>query len=151
VVTPSVVVPVAGGEPVPLDDAGRSRIGAAVRDAERRTGLQMCVAIGATPDDAHATAERLFVAGGLQERPAILLLVAPEQRQVEILTSPLIRSRVPDAACRRAVDVMVAEFATGALVDGVVAGVAHLAAEAEAPQAGAAGNGGDTDLPDVLG
>lgn len=130
-----------------LGKADHQRVGEAVDVAEESTGLQFCVVLGPADGDAHAHAEALFVQAGLHLRPAVLVLVAPDQRRVEVLTAPAVRKRVPDAACAEAVAEMTRYFATGDLAGGIVAGVQHLAAVA-----GPGTSGPDEDeLPDVMG
>jgi uncharacterized membrane protein len=118
----------------------------AVHEAEQTTGLQFCVYLGSTEEDSRAHAEELFVAAGLHARPAVLLLVAPPQRRVEVVTAPAVRSRLDDAACASAVEEMTQLFARGQLAGGIVAGVRHLAATAGP---GTPPPDGD-ELPDVL-
>jgi uncharacterized membrane protein YgcG len=132
------------GELRPLTGVRQRQIERAVHRAEELTGLQLCVYVGPTGEDARAHAERLFAEAGLHTRPAILVLVAPQARRVEILTAPQVRDRVSDAAAQRAVDRMTAHLAGGDLVSGLEAGIAELAA--------AAGPGGATgeNLPDLL-
>lgn len=115
--------------------------------AEEVTGLQFCVYLGPTGEDSRAHAEELFTRAGLQTRPAVLMLVAPPQRRVEVLTAPEVRSRVDDATCARAVADMTTRFAEGKLAEGILAGLDDLVR--------AAGPGtappGSEELPDVLG
>jgi uncharacterized membrane protein YgcG len=119
-------------------------VGRAVDAAEHQTGLQIRVYLGPAHDDARAHAEHLFVERGLHTRPAVLVLVAPETRRVEVVTAPEVRDRVTDEAAQEAVDRMTARFANGDLVGGLVAGVEHIAA--------AAGPGEESgeELPDLL-
>jgi uncharacterized membrane protein len=124
----------------------RGRVEAAVHEAEEITGLQITVYLGPVEGDPREHAERLFVAAGSVARPAILLLVAPAARRVEIVTSPSIRARVPDEACAAAVDVMVEHFGAGAIDAGIVAGVQHLV-EVAGP---GAPDEHSVELPDVL-
>ncbi|HVE46835.1 MAG TPA: TPM domain-containing protein [Acidimicrobiales bacterium] len=136
-----------GGAKLKLSKAEHHRVGEAVDTAEETTGLQFCVVLGPAEGDAHAHAEALFVQAGLHLRPAVLVLVAPDQRRVEVVTSPAVRERVPDAACAEAVADMTQRFATGDIAGGIVAGVERLAAVA-----GPGVSGADEDeLPDVLG
>ena len=126
----------------------RRRVADAVDVAEELTGLQFTVYVGplAGEVDPRAGAERLFLAAGLDARPAVLVLVAPARRQVEVVTSPSVRERVPDAACERAVSTMVELFRTGEIADGIVSGI-RLLADAAGPGLSAADA---TELPDVL-
>ena len=115
-------------------------------EAENTTGLQFCVYLGSTGEDSRAHAEQLFVDAGLHARPAVLVLVAPPQRRVEVVTAPAVRSRIDDAAAAAAVEEMTQRFAAGDLAGGIQAGLRRLVA--------AAGPGtpppGDAELPDVL-
>lgn len=135
------------GKARPLTKKEHRRVAEAVDAAEETTGLQFCVCLGPADGDVHAHAEALFVQAGLHLRPAVLVLVAPTQRRVEVLTAPALRERVPDAACAEAVADMTARFASGNLADGIVAGVERLAAVAGPGVARA----DDQELPDVLG
>jgi uncharacterized membrane protein YgcG len=119
----------------------------AVADAESQTGLQFCVYLGPAGEvDARARAESLFVETGLNERPSVLLLVAPDRHQVEIVTSQPVQDRLPDVACARAIEEMTPLFAAGRFADGLVTGLRRLADEA-GPSTGPAA----TDLPNILG
>jgi uncharacterized membrane protein YgcG len=126
----------------------RRRIEAAVREAEATTGLQLCVYLGVPGDGDHRTgAEAVFVEAGLTTRPAVLLVVDPPHRHVEVVTGSQVVERISDADAADAVARMAERFAEGDLVGGVIAGVEHLAAVAGPGTAAP----GDTDLPDVMG
>lgn len=137
----------ATGELPPPTKAQRRHIAAAVDAAEEVTGLQLAVWLGPAEGDSRAAAEAMFVEAGLDQRPGVLLLVAPTARRVEIVTSPTIRDRVPDDAAAAAVRAMVARFKEGDLVGGIDAGLTTIVL--------AAGPGtpddGQEELPDVLG
>lgn len=135
------------GEPKPLSKRDHRRVAEAVDAAEEATGLQFCVYLGPAEGDARANAEALFVQAGLHLRPAVLVLVAPGQRRVEVVTAPAVRDRVPDSVCAEAVADMTKRFATGDLAGGIVAGLGRLAAVAGP---GAAGPG-EGELPDIIG
>lgn len=129
--------------------AGRRRraVERAVDAAEEATGLQICIHLGRTDDDdPRAHAERLFVNAGLVTRPAVLILVDPRGRRVEVVTAPSVTDRVDDAACGVAVERMTRRFASGDLAGGLVAGVWALA---EAAGPGVAAPGAE-ELPDLL-
>jgi uncharacterized membrane protein YgcG len=119
-------------------------VGRAVHAAEERTGLQICVYLGRAGENAREHAEQLFVEAGLHTRPAVLVLVAPENRRVEVVTAPEARERVPDEAAQQAVDRMTTRFAEGDLVGGIIAGVEHIA-DAAGP-----GPPSDEEVPDIL-
>jgi uncharacterized membrane protein len=125
----------------------KRRVDHAVKDAEAATGMQFCVYLGPVEgDDPHAFAEGMFARAGRVERPGVLLLVAPKEHYVEILTSPEARTRLPDETCEAAVARMVEDFKAGRIDKGIVHGLEFLA--------GAAGAGaapeGSTDFPNVL-
>lgn len=137
----------AGDMPTRLTRRDRRTVDRAVSDAEVQTGVQFCVYLGpAGEHDARARAESLFVEAGLHERPSVLLLVAPDKRQVEVVTAPPVRDRLPDEACARAIEEMTPLFADGRFADGLVTGLRRLADEA-GPSSGPA----PTDLPNILG
>jgi uncharacterized membrane protein len=125
----------------------RRAIDGAVRNAEASTGLQFCVYLGPASDDTRAHAESAFVEAGLHELPAVLLLVAPEQRTVEVVTAPSVRVRLPDDECHAAVQEMTQYFARNAFVEGLLVGINELAERAGPGVAPP----GTTDLPNVLG
>jgi uncharacterized membrane protein YgcG len=122
----------------------RAAIDRAVVAAEERTGLQFCVYLGPAAADARAHAEQLFVDAGLHERPAVLLLVAPDHRRVEVVTAPDVKARLTDEACARAIDGMTPLFAQSRFVDGLSTGIGTLADEAGPGQATGA------DLPNIV-
>lgn len=116
-----------------------------MQHAELVTGLQITVYLGAVGEDARADAERLFVSAGRHQRPAVLLLVAPDSRRVEIVTAPAVQGRVSDAICEAVVRAMVEHFGRGEIERGILVGLERLA--------GAVGPGpaGDREeLPDVF-
>jgi len=124
----------------------RRAVDRAVREAEDHTGLQFCIYLGPAEGDAHARAESLFVEAGLHERPAVLVLVAPDRRRVEVITAPAVRDRLTDDAAARAIEEMTPYFAEGRYVFGLVSGLRRLADEA-GPGTGPAAR----DLPNILG
>jgi uncharacterized membrane protein YgcG len=126
----------------------RHRIDAAVARAEAHTGLQLCVVLGAAGDgDPRARAEAVFADAGLIGRPAVLVVVDPTQRHVEIVTGPRAVDRITDDDAAAAVAAMTARFRSGALAGGLEAALEQLAA--------AAGPGrpepGDEDIANVVG
>jgi uncharacterized membrane protein YgcG len=88
----------------------------------------------------------MFLQSGLHERPAVLVLVAPRQRRVEIVTGEPAQERISDAAAAEALATMTRSFQAGDLAGGLIAGIEQLAS--------AAGPGdrpaGQHDLPDLL-
>ena len=99
-----------------------------MEDAERTTGLQFCVYLGPTSHDPRGHAEALFEKAGLHTLPAILLLVSPEARRVELVTSAEVRDRVSDETCANAIAEMTRFFAKSDIAGGIVAGTHMLQA-----------------------
>jgi uncharacterized membrane protein len=126
----------------PLTKRQRARIARAVRAAEEWTGLQFCVYLGPVDDDPRAGAYALMAELGLHERPAVLLLVAPEARRLEVVTTPT--ARIGDHAAQLAALAMSSSFGVGDVAGGVVEGVRLLA------QSAGAGTRTGADLPDLL-
>lgn len=130
-----------------LSGRDRRRLAKLVDRAERVTGLQIAVYVGPTEEDPGAHAERILQESGGADVPAVLLLVAPESRRIEIRTAPEARLRVPDDAAQRAVAAMSPVLAEGKLVAGVAAGLeVVVAAAGPKPQGAAEG----PELPDVI-
>lgn len=134
------------GKPVILSRKGRKLIDQSVREAEEHTGLQFCVYLGPANEDTRAHAESLFVQAGLQDRPAVLLLVSPDQQKVEIVTAPEATERLTDEECAAALQEMTPYFARQQFVDGLIVGLRELS---ERTGPGKAEPGG-TDLPNVF-
>ena len=137
----------AAGDVKLLGKREHEAVEAAVARAEAATGLEFCIFLGSVDDDRPRDhAEAMFVQAGMQERPAILLVVAPRQRRVEVVIGTHARQRISDGDAAAAVKVMTASFRLGHLAPGVIAGVDHLAASA-GPGVREAG---EVDLPNVI-
>ena len=137
----------ARGDLRPLTRRQRRAVERAVDEAEEATGLQLCVYVGPGDEDTRAQAEALFVGAGLHTRRAVLVLVEPLRRRVEVVTAPEARARIDDATSELAVATMTRQFARGDLAGGIVAAVDLLAAAA-----GPGPTPSDAEeLPDVLG
>ena len=128
----------------PLTRRQRDRVAAAVRRAEEWTGLEYCVYLGPTETDPLAQARAMMDGLGLTDHPAVLLLVAPEARRLEIVTSPAAARRISDRDARLAALAMSASFGVGDVAGGITEGVRLLA------QAAGPGSRTGTELPDVL-
>jgi uncharacterized membrane protein YgcG len=125
-----------------LSNADRRRVDAAVKAAEAQTGLQFCVYLGRSATATREQAEAAFVEAGLATRPAVLVLVEPDQHRVEIVTAPDARERLTDEECAQALQEMTPYFARNQFVDGLVIGLGELA--------GRTGPGtADPDAPDL--
>jgi uncharacterized membrane protein YgcG len=120
---------VAAGEG--LAPAQQERIDTAIRRAREENGLDISVLVGdlALSDigEFRSAAERLHAALGERSRTAVLLVVAPGQRRVEIVTGPGIRRRVPDRVCALALLSMTTAFTGGDLAGGIVDGIRQIA------------------------
>jgi uncharacterized membrane protein YgcG len=127
-----------------LNNRQRAKVARAVRAAEEWTGLEFCVYLGPAEGDARAQAEALMAELGLTERPAVLLLVAPEARRLEILTSPAAARRISDHEADLAAVSMSASFGVGDIAGGIAEGVRLLA------QFAGHGRSTGAELPDVL-
>ncbi len=135
------------GRPKIVTRKGRRLIDEAVKEAEGHTGLQFCVYLGPASEDTRADAERMFVEAGMQERPAVLVLVAPDQHKVEIVTAPEAKERLTDEECAASITEMTPYFARGQFVEGMVVGLRELAERTGQGEGGPPG----PDLPNVMG
>jgi uncharacterized membrane protein YgcG len=109
------------------------RVDRMIRQAERSTGLRFAIFIGPAEDDPRAYATRLH---GALEDPAraVLILVDPAARALEIVTGSATRRLLGDAECRLAAATMQGSFAAHDLAGGLTAGIQQLANAAyEAP------------------
>jgi uncharacterized membrane protein YgcG len=77
--------------------------------------------------DFHEGAERLHAALGQRAYNAVLLVVAPGQRKVEIVTGPAARRRVPDRVAALAILSMTTAFSGGDLTGGIVDALRQIA------------------------
>jgi uncharacterized membrane protein YgcG len=123
------VAQVAAGEG--LAPAQQERIDTAIQTARQQNGLDISVVVGdLAVDDLsqfRSAAERLHAALGERSRSAVLLVVAPGQRRVEIVTGPGVRRRVPDRVCALALLSMTTAFAGGDLGGGIQDGIRQIA------------------------
>jgi uncharacterized membrane protein YgcG len=114
-----------------LTPAQQERIDTALATARRENGLDISVLVGDLAlDDLsqfRAAAERLHAALGERSRSAVLIVVAPGQRRVEIVTGPGVRRRVPDRVCALALLSMTTAFSGGDLAGGILDGVRQIA------------------------
>jgi uncharacterized membrane protein YgcG len=128
----------------PLTERQRRRVARAVRAAEEWTGLQFCVYLGPTEADPLAHANALMDRLGLTGEPAVLLLVAPAERRLEIVTSPAAARRIPNRSAELAALAMASSFGVGDVAGGIAEGVRLLA------QAARRGDPAGPELPDLL-
>ena len=133
----------ASGGASELTKGDRKRIARLVHSAENKTGLQLVVYVGPVDGDPAEHAQELVAQADV---PAVLLLVAPGHRRLEVRTTASVRDRVPDEAAARVVEVMTPLLQAGDVVGAVRAGLATLVTAA-----GRARRGRGEELPDVLG
>ncbi|MDP9101764.1 MAG: DUF5130 family protein [Actinomycetota bacterium] len=112
----------------------QDRVQAVIDSCERENGLDISVLVGdlgvADLGGFRNAAEQLHAALGERAQAAVLVVVAPGQRRVEIVTGPGVRRRVPDRVCALAALSMTTAFSGGDLVGGIVDGIRQLSAAA---------------------
>ena len=112
----------------------QQRIQDAIEGCREENGLDVTVLVGdlelEDPSQFRAGAERLHAALGGRAATAVLLVVAPGQRKVEIVTGPGVRRRVPDRVCALAVLSMTTAFTGGDLTGGIVDGIRQISSAA---------------------
>jgi uncharacterized membrane protein YgcG len=129
----------------------QERIDTAVNRAREENGLDISVLVGDLAlDDLsqfRSAAERLHAALG-EERSAraVLVVVAPGQRRVEVVTGPGVRRRVPDRVAALAVLSMTTAFSGGDLAGGIVDAVRQIADAAGRREALAPADDKRTDI-----
>ena len=114
-----------------LDPRQQERIESAVTRVREENGLDVSVLVGdLSLDDLsqfRAASERLHAALGERSPAAVLVVVAPGQRRVEIVTGPQVRRRVPDRVSALAVLAMTSAFRGGNLTGGILDAVRQIA------------------------
>jgi uncharacterized membrane protein YgcG len=105
-----------------------------LRDIERviaaasdETGLLFSVYIGGADGDIRDVAEKLHAQIGPRATDAVLILVSPGDRLLEIVTGEGSARRLSDRACALAALSMTTSFAGGDLTGGILTGVRMLA------------------------
>jgi len=129
-----------------------ARLRKACESAEAGSGFRFGLAVGpGEGGDLREEGERAL-ARLIDGRPlgAVLLLVDPGDRRLEILTTGTARRRLTDAQCALAALSMTTSFGVGDLVGGLVNGLRMLADGAAAPEH-VAQLGGDRGLPATSG
>jgi uncharacterized membrane protein YgcG len=139
----------AGSRDDGLSVSQQERIEHAVSLCRSQNGLDVSVLVGdldlADLSEFRAGAERLHAALGERGHSAVLFVVAPGQRKVEIVTGPAARRRVPDRVAALAVLAMTTSFAGGDLAGGIIDALRQIAEAAgrrpaiEAPPSAAPG------------
>jgi uncharacterized membrane protein YgcG len=118
---------VPSGSKEPFSDGQVRDISRACSTASSETGLHFSVYVGAVEGDIRDHAERLHAALGPRAARAVLVLVAPQDRQLEIVTGKESARRLSDRACALAALSMTTSFSGGDLVGGIVTGLRMLA------------------------
>lgn len=127
----------AGGDG--LKPEQRERVERARQQAEQETGLRFFLRIGPFSMDPRIEAERLLT--NLIDQPhdaAVLILLGPEERRVEVMTTPAAKRRVSDTAVGLAVLAMTSSFGLGDLVGGLLDGMRQLSDAAGHAESGTA-------------
>ena len=121
----------AAGSTGGLPQRQQERIEHDLEKIREQNGLDLSVLVGDLDlDDLsqfRAGAERLHAALGPRSAEAVLLVVAPGQRRVEVVTGPAVRRRVPDRVSALAVLSMTTAFGGGDLGGGIVEGLRQIA------------------------
>ena len=114
-----------------LTSRQQERIEEAVETAREENGLDLSVLVGdlevADLSQFREACERLHAALGERSPSAVLIVVAPGQRRVEIVTGPAARRRVPDRVSALAVLSMTSAFRGGDLDGGIVDAIRQIA------------------------
>ncbi|MFY0405648.1 DUF5130 family protein [Solicola sp. PLA-1-18] len=124
------MVPVPRGE---LTEAQRRLVRYAVQEAEQVSGRSFGVVIGHGGDSPRATAERQHAAMA-DPANAVLVLVDPDARALEIVTGTAVRRVLGDGAVALAALGMQGSFLADDLAGGIVRGLQQLAEHARAPR-----------------
>jgi uncharacterized membrane protein len=104
------------------------RIERARRAAEAQTGIRFWLRVGDFDRDPRLEAEHLLTnLVDTPREPAVLILVAPGTRVVEIMTTHAAKRRITDQAAGLVVLTMTSAFGVGDLVGGLVNGLRQLA------------------------
>ena len=111
----------------PFSQGQLDEVSRIVTQASRETGLHFSVFVGSVDGSVHDYAERLHAALGDVAPDAVLICVAPGERQVDVVTGRRSARRLGDRACALATLAMTSAFTGGDLVGGVVNGVRMLA------------------------
>jgi uncharacterized membrane protein YgcG len=131
---------VAAGDSTGLSLRAQQRIQQAIETCRSQNGLDVSVLVGdlsvSDLGQFRAAAERLHAALGTdRSHSAVLVVVAPGQRRVEVVTGPGVRRRVPDRVCALAVLSMTTAFSGGDLAGGIVDALRQFADSAGRRQA----------------
>lgn len=101
--------------------------------ANSDTGLLFSVYVGPVEGDIRDAAEAKHAQFGVRAGETVLLVVAPGDRLLEIVTGEAAARRLSDRACALAALSMTTSFAGGDLTGGIVTGIRMLAEAAGPP------------------
>ena len=111
---------------LPFSKSQRAALDDALDCADQRVGLHFVVYLGDLGSDTRARAEELHELMGGRADDAVLLAVSPGQRVVEVVTGCRAHHRLPDRACKLAVESMISSFKDGDLTKGLITGLRIL-------------------------
>jgi uncharacterized membrane protein YgcG len=114
-------------------DAQMRDIERVVETAKSETGLNFSLYIGGADGDIRDATEKLHGSLGEEATRAVLVMVDPGDRLLEIVTGEESSRRLSDRACALAALSMTTAFAGGALAGGIITGVRMLAEAAGEP------------------
>lgn len=103
--------------------------------ASRNAGVHFGIYLGDLGADTRARAEQLHDSMGAWNQDAVLMAVSPGQRVVEVVTGGRAANRLPDRACKLAVESMVASFKEGDLAGGLNSGLRVLVDQTDSRRA----------------
>jgi uncharacterized membrane protein YgcG len=122
---------VAAGRREGLSASQQERIDHAVAQCREQNGLDVSVLVGdlgvTDLSRFREAAETLHAALGERAPSALLVVVAPGQRRVEVVTGAAARRRVPDRVAALAVLSMTTAFSGGDLSGGIIDGLRQMA------------------------
>lgn len=134
-----------------LDD---ERIVAAIREAESLTRAEIRVHVAEdaveNPQDAGARAFEALGMTATAERNGVLLFVAPVSRRFAVLGDAGIHERCGEGFWSTVAEAMAAEFRAGRFTEGILAGIAAVAAELARHFPRSAGDADRNELPDTV-
>jgi hypothetical protein len=110
----------------PFTDGQVREISRVCGTASNECGLHYSVYVGPVEGEIRDHAERLHAALGPAASRGVLILVAPGDRQLEIVTGKESSRRLSDRACALAALSMTTSFSGGDLVGGIVTGLRML-------------------------
>ena len=106
----------------------------AIQLGRQNSGLNFSVYVGPAEGHPRAFARRRHAELGAEAPDAVLVLVDPTARALEIVTGSRARRWVDDRACALAAATMTTSFAAGNLAGGIIQGLQVLAEHSRHPQ-----------------